>query len=231
MSSVEEFCDEHCTTCGQPITASEINVCDSCQELRTYSIDELTGTTRQAALNTMREWQISDAWWESVYDDWKETKFSERAINCYCDSITFDLDRNAVSFSGRVDLDLLLKKPEFFSDCMHLKTAVECSLVTSPHLYIGHNARSIQIMYVESADGFSVDLSNTVFDGMDINAFIDIAVEQLDELREKVLHWLRGEVCAEILKDLEDEYSHLQSEESCVELAQNYKFNRNGEVV
>jgi hypothetical protein len=203
-------------------------------EIKTeFTIDELTGSARERALDTLREWATEYGWWNYIRQDWAEfilpNNWAIEEVNHK--EMWFDMDRaqSLALTDGRVNLQKLVQlKPEWFTN-LALKYACEQGWIYGP--YFRFNSRSEDTIGVVWPDYDQYpDLSGTPFDGMEPVEFwqvVDLA-EFKDVLDKHVKDAARA-----CLKAIEAEYDYLTNEEELVQMAKanDYLFDEEGNKV
>jgi len=198
-----------------------------------FTINELTGSARDKALDTLRDWATGDDWWQNTYDYWKTENFPTLGIAV--DTFDgFDLYRDReVEFSGSIDLEELVKKvPALCENNLIMPTAIEADMMCLVYI----NKTRIEGLdfdiTVDDDNGMMPELANTPFAEMPAANFIGLVEMELDNFQNIVQKHVAG-AAYEMLCELREEYEYLGSEECLIKNAEanNYLFDEDGEFV
>lgn len=194
----------------------------------------LEGAARERALDKMREWNTDHGWWQHTREDLANNVLPDEwcITGVNHKQMWFDLYRGQTLAltDGRVDLKKLMeKKPDMFSS-LAIRTAIEKGWLYDPHVYV-RNDDTRGVDGLEWNGIYTSDLANTPFDGMDADTFYNTLIEpELDDLQDALSEWVKDAANA-CLNALQEEYDYLGSDEACEQMAENYTFDEDGEVI
>lgn len=237
MSEVIE--EALCCECGNEV--DEDGKDGKCSECSEYTIDELSGSARDKALEKMYEFVCED--WLSHYSvdvrsEWAEEILpNEWAIkDVDHERMWFDIDRgqSLALTGGRVNLKKLLElKPELFGEFnFALHYAIEHGWVADPCIELSYRSEDTTGVGIIELDT-DPPLKGTPFDGVapedfyvmafqcDLGDSPSFAVALDDHVKE---------AAAAVLTALSEEFDCITSEDNLVELARanDYKFDYRG---
>lgn len=209
-------------------------MCETEEEVRTYSLKELEGSARERAYDRLRRWNTDYDWFEDTRKDWAENTLPDDWCIHYCDPDQMYFDCGNGGFialtNGCLNLqELATKKPEWFENI-----AIRMLLITgnlySPKIWIA-GGRYSGTRGVNDLE-FHVCLTGTPFDGMDEDEFVALMDGPISDLQANCDQWAK-DAAAACLQALSDEYDHLTSDECIEEMAEanDYRFDEDGEVV
>lgn len=187
-----------------------------------FEFHELSGKAKQQAMETVGQWQASDAWYEFTIEEFK-TRLQEMGFTDPVISFSgFWSQGDGASFTSgwcnlsklfdNIDLPERVKRHRrFYEELLAVR------IVRTSHHYSHENTCQLEIH------------SNGYRWSSRLHKRISNDISELDDAIER----LRRGLCHEIYASLEQEYEYLVSEECISEVCEinNYRFDENGEVI
>lgn len=187
-----------------------------------YKIDELEGSARDNAMQTLARWAVEDyEWWNSTIENFVETVETEGVIEIET--------RNGRTVAGRTYTDPCVFFSGFWAQGDGASFAGKVDVAA--YLKLTKQAGKKRALYnwaVDQGCGFRIRTSGSysheysMYVDCDYNDFHYTpdgkATEQAAGLEEEILGWARDKA-RQLYKDLEAEYEYLTSEEVLLENA------------
>lgn len=198
-----------------------------------YTIDELDGTARDNAMQTLALWAVEDyEWWDSTIENFVETVETEGVIEI--------ATRNGRTVGGRTYTDPCVFFSGFWSQGDGASFAGKVDVAA--YLKLTKQAGKKRALYNWAIDqGCGIRIKTTGNYSHEYSMYVDCdyndfhytpdgkATEQAAGLEDEILEWARDKA-RQLYKDLEAEYEYLTSEEVLLENAQanGYRFDDRG---
>lgn len=200
-----------------------------------YTLAELEGKARDAALETLSGWAVDYDWWEDVIDCFVETTEDEDVITIARKTAStvggrtitepqvhfsgFWSQGDGASFAGTVDV------------AAYLKLTKQAGKKRSLYNWAVEQGASFRIV---TSGRYSHEYTMTVdCDYNDLNYLPEgKALDQVEGLEDEILEWARDKA-RKLYKELEEEYEYRTHEDQLIENAEanDYRFYEDGEVV
>ena len=186
------------------------------EEINIYQFSELSEKVQQKVLEKRRYWNVSEDWWQYVYDEFTEDH--PQYEDCEISHRGFSSQGDGASFTFRLDSAYFEK----WVEALEIPGWKKAILVHyTPHFYGKRNTSHYSHKY-------TVTIGRETY--LHHRQLIDEFKEEVYEEFERHLTSEFYSHCDELYRTLENKYDYLTSDECIIEGMEDCEFYENGET-